>query len=108
MYSQGAAGSQADVDAAVNQIRERAGLSPVSNVSLDRLFEERRKEFVGEGTRWYDLIRMGKIDQVIPLWITAEDVQHQMQAFNKNYIIYPVPQPELDAAPDLYPQNDGY
>lgn len=104
----GAGGSQTDVDAAVNQIRERAGLPPVSNVSLDRLFEERRKEFVGEGSRWYDLIRTGKIDQIIPSWITAEDVQHQMQVFNKNYIIYPVPQPELDAAPGLYPQNDGY
>ncbi|WP_346238825.1 RagB/SusD family nutrient uptake outer membrane protein [Niabella insulamsoli] len=104
----GAPGTPAEVDGIVNQVRNRAGLTPISGVTLDRLFEERRKEFVGEGSRWYDLIRQGKIDQLIPTWITAEDVQGQMLSFNKNYIIYPVPQPELDAAPGLYPQNDGY
>ena len=104
----GASGTQAEVDAIVNQVRARAGLGAISNVSLDRLFQERRTEFAGEGSRWHDLVRQGKIETIIPTWITAEDVQHQMLAFNKNYIIYPVPQPELDAAPGLYSQNPGY
>ena len=44
----------------------------------------------------------------MPAWITAEDVQKQMQPFQKNYIIYPIPQAELDAMPGLYAQNPGY
>jgi starch-binding outer membrane protein, SusD/RagB family len=31
-----------------------------------------------------------------------------MQPFNKNYVIYPVPQAELDAKVGLYTQNSGY
>ncbi|GAB3010264.1 RagB/SusD family nutrient uptake outer membrane protein [Niabella terrae] len=105
---QGAAGSAGFADNTVSQIRGRAGLGPVSGVTLSQLFDERRHEFAGEGLRWQDLIRSGNILTRIPAWITAEDVQHQMQAFNKNFIIYPVPQPEMDAAPGLYMQNDGY
>lgn len=104
----GAPGSQADVDAIVNQVRNRAGLGPVSNVTLPQLMEERRKEFAAEGSRWHDLVRSGLVTTVMPAWITAEDVQHQMQPFNKNYILYPVPQSELDVKPGLYAQNQGY
>ena len=67
-----------------------------------------RKEFASEGSRWHDLVRSGTIETVIPAWIAAEDVQKQMQAFQKNYIIYPIPQAELDAMPGLYTQNPGY
>ncbi|WP_461093422.1 RagB/SusD family nutrient uptake outer membrane protein [Spirosoma gilvum] len=101
-------GTQADVDAIVNQVRTRAGLSTITNVTLTRLFQERRKEFVGEGTRWHDLVRSGQVDSIISAWIPVEDTQKQMQSFQKNYILYPVPQSELDAKPGLYTQNPGY
>lgn len=104
----GAAGTQTDVDAIVNQVRNRAGLGPVSNVTLPQLMEERRKEFAAEGSRWHDLVRSGLVETVIPAWIAAEDTRHQMQAFNKNYIIYPIPQSELDVKQGLYQQNLGY
>jgi hypothetical protein len=104
----GAPGTQADVDGIVSQVRTRAGLGPVTGVTLPQLFRERRLEFAGEGTRWHDLVRSGQIETIIPAWITAEDVQHAMQAFNKNYIIYPIPQSELDVKPGLYQQNNGY
>ena len=102
-------GSQADVDAIINQVRGRAGLSTTTtNNTLTTYYAQRRLEFAGEGQRWHDLVRSGTIETVIPAWIAADDVQHQMLAFNKNYIIYPVPQAELDAAPGLYMQNAGY
>jgi hypothetical protein len=44
----------------------------------------------------------------MPAWIMAEDVQHTMQSFQKEYIIYPAPQTELDIKPGLYLQNKGY
>lgn len=104
----GATGSQADVDAIVNQVRNRAGLTSIANVTLTRLMEERRKEFAAEGSRWHDLVRSGSIETIMPAWIAAEDVQKVMQPFQKNYILYPIPQSELDIKPGLYEQNSGY
>lgn len=105
----GAAGGQSFVDGAVNQVRGRASLSTTAaNVTLAQLMSERRREFAAEGSRWHDLVRSGMIETIIPAWITAEDVQHTMQPFQKDYIIYPVPQSELDTKPGLYQQNKGY
>jgi hypothetical protein len=104
----GAAGTQADVDGIVNQVRTRAGLGAISNVTLVRLMEERRKEFAAEGSRWHDLVRSGSVESTMTSWITQEDVGHFMQPFQKNYILYPVPQSELDVKPGLYEQNLGY
>lgn len=105
----GAPGTQAEVDAIVNQVRARAGLTtPLSNVTLPQLMAERRREFAGEGSRWHDLVRSGMVETTIPAWIAAEDVLQQMLPFNKNYIIYPVPQSELDVRPGFYMQNQGY
>lgn len=105
----GASGSQVtDVDGPVNKVRQRAGLGTITNVTLDQLLNERRKEFVGEGSRWHDLVRFGKVESTMTSWIASEDVLHQIQPFNVNYIIYPIPQAELDAKPGLYTQNKGY
>lgn len=105
----GASGSQApDVDAPVNQVRQRAGLDPITNVTLTQLLDERRKEFVGEGSRWHDLVRFGVVESKMTSWIASEDVLNQIQPFNVNYIIYPIPQAELDTNPGLYTQNNGY
>ncbi|MBE7172751.1 MAG: RagB/SusD family nutrient uptake outer membrane protein [Williamsia sp.] len=101
-------GTQADVDNIVNQVRARAGLAARSNITLPQLMEERRKEFASEGSRWHDLVRSGLVESVMTAWIAAEDVRKQMQPFQKNYIIYPVPQSELDVKQGLYTQNAGY
>jgi hypothetical protein len=41
------------------EVRARAGFSTHPPVSIDRIFEERRKEFFGEGLRYWDLLRRG-------------------------------------------------
>jgi hypothetical protein len=41
-------------------------------------------------------------------WIAKEDVQKRINAVKADYIIYPVPQSQLDAAPGLYAQNPSY
>jgi hypothetical protein len=106
----GAPGSQAtDVDAVVNQVRTRAGLTPVAGVTLAQLLDERRREFAGEGTRWFDLQRSGNLLTIMNNWIATEDAaQHKMNPVTQDYIIYPVPQSQLDAQPGLYTQNHGY
>jgi hypothetical protein len=105
----GATGTQTDVDAIVNQVRARAGQPAVSNVTLAQLFDERRREFAGEGLRWFDLQRSGNLITIMNAWIAVEDVAiHKMNQVTVNAIIYPVPQSQLDAAPGLYGQNPGY
>lgn len=105
----GAAGSQADVDAIVTQVRTRAGTGTASNITLDQLLEERRKEFADEGSRWFDLQRSGNLLTIMNAWITKEDGnQKRINPAVANYIIYPVPQRELNATPGLYTQNPGY
>lgn len=108
----GAAGSQDEVNTIVNNVRKRAGLEPlVGNVSKDDLLTERRKEFLGEGLRWADLVRSGKVLEIINAWIPLEDTRNMLrqnypiQAYN---IIYPVPQKQIDVKKDLYKQNPGY
>lgn len=96
------------MDGIVNQVRQRASLAPKANITLPQLMDERRKEFAGEGLRWHDLVRSGLVESKMTLWIATEDVQHQIQPFQKNFIIYPIPQSELDVKAGLYKQNDGY
>lgn len=106
----GATGSQAtDVDAVVNQVRTRAGLTSLVGVTKAQLLDERRREFAAEGTRWFDLQRSGNLVTIMNAWIATEDaVLKKMSQVNANFIIYPVPQTQMDAAPGLYTQNPGY
>lgn len=105
----GGGGSQEEIDAIVNQVRERAGLDPSANgVTLDELFEERRKEFCAEGTRWFDLYRTGKMVEIINAWDEVEDNAGRMDPFNENYILYPIPIGQMNIVPGLYEQNPGY
>lgn len=104
----GAPGSQTDVDGIVNQIRLRSNASAMTNVTIDQLYAERRREFSGEGSRWFDLQRSGNLLTTMSAWITAYDELKQIQPIEANWIIYPVPQSQMDVKPGLYSQNFGY
>jgi starch-binding outer membrane protein, SusD/RagB family len=106
----GGGGSMADVNATVQAVRQRAGDSTmVTNVTLDDLFAERRKEFCAEGTRWFDLQRSGKLVEHMNTFRAADDaLNNRILPVNNNFVIYPVPQSQLNVAPGLYTQNSGY
>ncbi len=105
---QGASGASSEVDDIVNDVRARAGLGPVSGVTLDMLLEERRKEFAGENLRWDDLVRTGKVLDVMNAWIQSEDASGKIQTVTTDFIIYPIPQSQLTVKEGLYTQNTGY
>ena len=44
----------------INQVRERAQLSPLSSVSMETIKTEKRLELCGEGVRYQDLLRWGE------------------------------------------------
>lgn len=105
----GGGGTQADVDGIVNQVRTRAGVpANASNITLDQLFDERRKEFFSEGTRWFDLIRSGNAITIMNAWKATEDTGNKIRTIDKNSLLYPIPLSEILAVPGLYDQNPGY
>ncbi|MBB3054625.1 RagB/SusD family nutrient uptake outer membrane protein [Mucilaginibacter gotjawali] len=92
---------------AINQVRTRAnvpGLTPGLNQAdfRDSVFLERRKEFIQEGQRWFDLVRRGGT--------TLVDALHKYPAkaaaSSKN-TLFPIPQVEIQLNPKLT-QNPGY
>ncbi|MDF7812124.1 RagB/SusD family nutrient uptake outer membrane protein [Hymenobacter sp. YC55] len=102
-------GTQANAVALVNQVRTRAGQPAITSITLPQLMEERRREFVGEGLRWHDLVRSGLVLDVMNTWIAKEDVAQKItRNITANSIIYAVPQYEMSSAPGLYDQNPGY
>lgn len=105
---QGAQGSQQEVDAIVNMVRARAGIEPVSNVTLEMLMEERRREFAAEGHRWHDLVRSGLVLEVMNAWIPEADVLNRMNTVIPEFVVYPIPYSQLIVKEGLYEQNPGY
>ena len=87
-----------DVIEAYNQVRERAGLPGTSTLTIEELFEERRREFVFENQRWFDLLRSGNVQEIMLLH------GKQMQDFN---VLFPIPSSELAINTNLV-QNPGY
>lgn len=88
---------------AFNQVRARAGLEEVANLTKQQLLDERQVEFVYENQRLYDLIRFGEADNVLT------EFSNRNSAFYTNEKKYlPFPQREIDNLPGFYRQNDGY
>jgi len=46
-----------------NAIRNRAGLTPIANPTLTDVMNERKWEFAGEFSRWFDLVRLEKVPE---------------------------------------------
>jgi starch-binding outer membrane protein, SusD/RagB family len=110
----GSPGSQSDVNQVVDDVRNRAGLAPLgTDVTLDILLDERRREFLGEGTRWHTLVRTGKVVDAMNAWRNYNAAQGlldngKIKQVTNDYIIYPIPDNEIFVAPGLYEQNPGY
>jgi len=84
--------------AELNQVRTRAGLDALASIDSDAILAERGHELLWEGFRRQDLIRHGKF---LEAWThkDASDGDHR--------VLYPIPQSQLDANPNLV-QNSGY
>lgn len=103
-------GYEADGDALyyLNKIRERAGLNAytakeLSDQSLFReaVWKERRFELAFENHRWFDLVRTGKAVEAM----NASGGEFTVASYQ---LVYPIPQSQIDAAPDKMTQNELY
>jgi hypothetical protein len=95
----------------INEIRDRAGLDPLSNLSKDEftgeLRQERSRELVGEGHRRWDLIRWGIFIQAVRN-IDPFDLTIAQENVAERHNLFPVPSVEIAKNPNLLPNNPGY
>lgn len=82
----------------VNTIRARAGLGAMAVLDADNFLAERGREMFMEATRRQDLIRFGKFDD--PWWEKTNNDAYKS--------LFPIPQPQIDAANGTLSQNTGY
>jgi hypothetical protein len=93
----------------VNALRERAygnsdGDLKQSQLSLDFIINERARELYLESERRTDLIRFGEFTTSKYLWQWKGGTKDGMAVDNK-YNIYPIPNTELTANPNLHNEN---
>lgn len=90
--AQGASPSAISATEAVNMVRERAGLSPLSNVSLDDVLDEKFAELAMEwGKRYYDMIRLNR----------TSELSYEGRTFTMDKEFLPYPQEQVDQFPVL-------
>lgn len=102
-------------------VRKHAGLDPLpqSTTSDQQLFreaiwQERFVEFAFEGKRYFDLNRTGRVkEQLVDKqnFITNDGVSSHLitnPITNKEWLVFPIPQSELNANPNINENNPGY
>lgn len=113
---------------AVNAVRARAGATllkeevvlPASEKEmLEVILDERKKEFVAEGKRWYDLVRIAKKNNyttykqmVVDILLTnvpmAEKAIYQTRLSNSYSLYLPIYKNEIDMGKGVLVQNPAY
>ncbi|HYG38000.1 MAG TPA: RagB/SusD family nutrient uptake outer membrane protein [Cytophagales bacterium] len=95
-----------EAEAPLNEVRERAGLGEIHDLSKndfrEKVLHERRMELAFEGHRWFDLIRVDNGEYGI-------NFLHSIGKVNATtkHLLLPIPQQERASNPNLS-QNPGY
>lgn len=100
-----ASGADASAYDAVNEVRNRAGLSDLptglsKEAFVEAVIAERGWEFAGEGKRWYDLIRTEKVQEVVDKRDPGESVSISGVITSDN-MYAPIPEAEVLKNPKL-------
>ncbi len=94
--TRGATSSAMNADAAVNLVRARAGLTPLTNVTSAQVMDEKYAELAMEwGVRFYDMVRLERY----------ADLSYEGRTFTSSLIYLPYPQAQVDQIPALKGKN---
>ena len=109
-------------DAPLNMVRERAGLAPITNATMDDLKHERRVELAGEfANRHFDLVRWGDAattyaepiygrihtDRSNPDSPYTSEIVWPARNFDASYMnVWPIPNTVIESSG--IPQNKGW
>ncbi|WP_288241561.1 RagB/SusD family nutrient uptake outer membrane protein [uncultured Bacteroides sp.] len=86
----------------LNRVRKRAGLTVELEPTVDNIIEERHLEFVGEGKRYWDLVRTGKAATVL----VPDEYGYRTNTWTVNKKYLPIPQSAIDSAQGSLTQNN--
>lgn len=95
----------------LNEVRRRAGVSPVSQTefSIEYILDERGRELLGEYHRWFDLKRTGTLVDRTSKYHRLVNESDFQGANGELKILRPIPQSALDLNQNRnFPQNPAY
>ena len=95
-------GNMADAEEYLNKVHHRAGLTDNKAATIDNIIDERHKEFVGEGKRYWDLIRTGKAATTL----VPDAYGYRTNTWTEKKKYLPIPLSEIDASHGTLTQND--
>lgn len=119
-------GKQAEALEAINQIRTRAGIKSVTNISRDAIRQERKVELAFEDQRWWDLKRWRIAVDAITRKFTGIYTFYDMKSgkfkiemnenamsgvpsvFKEEHYYLPITPGRISNNPNLAPENPGY
>lgn len=85
----------------LNRVHNKRGLTNTIQPTIDNILKERRLEFVGEGKRYWDLIRTGMAETVL----VPDEYGYRTNSWTQSKKYLPIPQSEIDADPALIQNN---
>lgn len=99
----------------MNQVRKRAGLADVS-YSNETLVAERHREFMGEGLRYWDLLRQGidyAANEIAGTWTVLSGNKEDVVTISADRIkatkgLCRIPDNQITLSGNVYTQNDGW
>ncbi|MBO7567618.1 MAG: RagB/SusD family nutrient uptake outer membrane protein, partial [Bacteroidales bacterium] len=91
----------------LDDVRSRAGLGSIP-ATKENIIEERAREFVGEGKRYWDVVRTGMAPEVLVPSKVDGQTQFRTNTWSQNRKYLPIPQSEINAAHGTLVQNEGY
>lgn len=84
----------------LQQVRDRANCKDTGTDQL-AILQERHKEFVGEGKRYWDLVRTGQAATVLK----GSNHEFRTNDWTESKKYWPIPQSEIDKDPNLVQNN---
>lgn len=96
-----------DAQTYLDMVRARAGVGGI-DATLDNIIEERHLEFVGEGKRYFDLVRMEDVaasTKKASNVLVPDTYGYRTNTWSKSKKHIPLAQSELDADPTLVQNN---
>ena len=112
-------GNSAEAATLVNSVRRRAAKTgataaeteaarkameiTAAQLNIDFILDERARELLGEGTRWIDLARTGKLVERVKKYnpVAAANIKDF-------HVLRPIPQQQIDRTEGEFKQNPGY
>ncbi len=95
-------GSTAKAQEYINLVHHRAGLTDNKAATIENILTERRLEFVGEGKRYWDLVRTGNAATTL----VPDEYGYRTNSWTENKKYLPIPLSEIDSSEGTLTQNN--